>query len=113
MLRHKIDDLVILGIKGTVLALDRETGQEVWRTPLKSCYFTNITRERGLILAGTRGEVFCLDALTGRLLWNNPLKGMGFGLVTFATAPQSPAAHQQMMNDQNNSASTSSATVTT
>src|SRR4051812_30931163 len=81
------EQLVILGIKGTVLALDPASGQEVWRTALKGSQFTNLTRQNGRILAATVGEVFCLDANTGRLLWMNPLKGMGFGVVTFATAP--------------------------
>ena len=92
-------DLIIVGIKGTVIALDVETGNEVWRTPLKGSQFTNITLDRGLVFAAARGEVFCLDAATGRLFWSNPLTGMGWGIVTFATAAQAPAAAQQLANE--------------
>ncbi len=113
MLRNQtIDDLLIIGIKGTVLALDAESGQEVWRTPLKGYDFTNVTREGDRIFAAARGEIFALDALTGRLLWNNPLKGMGFGLVTFATSPQVAAAAQKSLNDASHAA-TSMTTQTT
>jgi hypothetical protein len=35
--------LVYLGIKGTVVAMDRRTGVEIWRTPLKGSQFVNVT----------------------------------------------------------------------
>jgi len=103
-----IDDLLIIGIKGTVLALDAETGAEVWRTPLKGSDFTNLTLTRAgdRVLAATRGEVFAIDALTGNPLWHNPLKGLGLGLVTFATNPQTPAADQKRSNDAHRAAAT-------
>ncbi len=75
---------LIIGIKGTVLALDRTTGQEVWRTPLKGGDFVNVTLAGERVLATTRGEIFCLDQ-AGTILWHNPLKGLGQGLVTVAT----------------------------
>jgi outer membrane protein assembly factor BamB len=76
---------LLIGIKGTVLALDAETGQEIWRTDLKGIGFVNIMRSGDRVLAATRGEVFCLDSSSGDILWHNPLKGLGQGLVTFAT----------------------------
>ena len=86
------NDLVFLGMKGTVLALHAATGAEVWRTPLKGQDFTNITLEGHRLIAAARGEVFCLDPLTGQLIWHNPLKGLGWGLITFASANQTAAA---------------------
>ena len=94
------DDLFVIGVKGSVLALDRKTGREVWRATLKGYGFTNLVREHGLVFAATAGELFCLDLRTGAQLWHNPLKGMGFGIVTFASgSPQAAAAAQQQADD--------------
>ena len=81
----KISDLVFIGIKGSVVALDRATGEQVWATHLKSFDFVNVLLEDGAVLASCCGEVFCLDPLTGNALWHNPLKGFGRGLATIAT----------------------------
>ena len=106
----RIENVVFIGIKGTVVALHRTTGDEIWRTKLKSCHFVNVVHEGDRIFASTIGEVFCLDAASGRILWNNPLKGMGFGLVTFANAPQIMAMKQKMDEDDSSSATTTSTT---
>jgi outer membrane protein assembly factor BamB len=81
----KTSDLVFIGIKGSVLALDRGTGRQVWATPLKGADFVNVLLEDGAVLASCCGEIFCLDPLTGNTLWHNPLKGFGRGLATIAT----------------------------
>ena len=78
---------VYIGIKGHVLALDRKTGTEIWRTPLKTDYgrttsFVNLHRDRDYLYAAVQGEVFCLDPKNGTLLWHNPLKGLGFGVTS-------------------------------
>jgi outer membrane protein assembly factor BamB len=88
------DDRVIIGIKGTVLALDAATGQELWRTPLKGWDFTTLVREGDRIFAAAAGEVCCLDVETGAVLWKNTLKGMGFGIVSIATSTASQAEAQ-------------------
>ena len=92
--RKSIENLVIIGIKGTVVALSAHTGEEVWRTHLKGSYFTTVSHQGGRVFAGTRGEMFCLDARTGRVLWHNPLKGMGFGIITIGDAPLAPPGAQ-------------------
>jgi outer membrane protein assembly factor BamB len=81
----KTTDLVFIGIKGSVVALNRETGQQVWSKALKGSQFVNVVLERGVILASCQGEIFCLDPLTGNRLWHNPLRGYGMGLATIAT----------------------------
>jgi outer membrane protein assembly factor BamB len=81
----KTSDLVFIGIKGSVVALDRATGQQVWATHLKGSDFVNVVLQDGAILASCCGEIFCLDPLTGDALWHNPLKGFGTGLATIAT----------------------------
>ena len=77
--------LVFIGIKGSVVALDRATGQQVWATHLKGSDFVNVVVQDGAVLASCYGEIFCLDPLTGVGMWHNPLKGFGRGLATIAT----------------------------
>jgi outer membrane protein assembly factor BamB len=97
--------LVFVAIRGTAFGLERETGREVWRTPLKGG-FVNLVLDRGDLYAAAHGELFCLDPATGRVRWNNPLKGMGYGIVTVATPTGSTpagsiaAAAEQMDRDE-------------
>jgi len=77
--------LIYVGIRGYVLALDRATGTEVWRTTLKGQDFINLALTDGELLATARGELYCLDPATGMIRWHNPLKGLGWGLVSIAT----------------------------
>ena len=81
----KTSDLVFIGIKGSVVALNHFTGQQAWATHLKGSDFVNVVLLDGAVLASCYGEIFCLDPLTGNALWHNPLKGFGMGLATIAT----------------------------
>jgi hypothetical protein len=77
--------IVYVGLKASVVALDRRTGAEVWRTPLKggvgrSTTFVTLHRDGDILFAGVGGELFALDPKNGTLLWHNPLKGFGFGI---------------------------------
>lgn len=81
----KTSDLVFIGIKGSVVALNRTSGQQVWTTHLKGSDFVNVVVQNDTVLASCYGEIFCLDPLTGTGLWQNPLKGFGVGLATIAT----------------------------
>ncbi|HZS04115.1 MAG TPA: PQQ-binding-like beta-propeller repeat protein [Blastocatellia bacterium] len=78
-------NLIFIGIKGTVVALDRATGEEVWRTIMKGSDFVNLVIDGENLYATTKGEIFCLDPSSGQLRWHNRLSGMGLGLVTIAT----------------------------
>jgi outer membrane protein assembly factor BamB len=81
----KTSDLIFIGIKGSVVALYRDTGQQAWATHLKGMDFVNVALEHDKVLATACGELFCLDAAQGNALWHNPLKGFGRGLATIAT----------------------------
>ena len=83
----KTSELIFIGIKGSVVALHRATGQQVWATHLKGYDFVNVVVENETVLASCYGEIFCLDPFTGNALWHNPLKGFGTGLATIATEP--------------------------
>ncbi len=76
---------IYLGIKGTVIALDADTGTQLWATHLEGSDFVNVVLDGDQLYGATHGEVFCLDPKTGAHRWHNPLKGFGWGLVTIAT----------------------------
>ncbi len=83
-------NLVYIGIKGCVLALDRATGEQIWSTALRGGEFVNVILSDNELYGATKGELYCLDPATGHIRWHNPLKGLGWGLVSIA-APGVPA----------------------
>ena len=80
----KTSDLIFVGIKGSVVALNRSTGEQIWSKRLKSTDFVNVVVEEDQIFATNSGEIYCLNAMTGENLWHNALKGYGIGLATIA-----------------------------
>ena len=77
---------VYAGIKGSVVALDRATGAQIWITSLKGSDFVNVMLDDDDLYASSKGELYCLDPATGHIRWHNPLKGLGWGLVSIATS---------------------------
>jgi outer membrane protein assembly factor BamB len=73
----KISDLVFLGIKGSVVALNRATGEQVWATHLKGSDFVNIVVQNETVFASCYGEIFRLDPLRGTGLWHKAVQGCG------------------------------------
>jgi outer membrane protein assembly factor BamB len=69
--------VIFVGIKGTVLALDRATGTSQWRTELKGSDFVNVIQQDGDLYAATRGRLYRLDPASGTVLWCNELPGLG------------------------------------
>jgi hypothetical protein len=96
----KTSDLVFIGIKGSVIALNRVTGAQVWAIHLRGSGFVNILVQPDAILACCYGEVFCLDPLTGQGRWQNPLTGFGYGLATIAVEGQSETGVATAMAEQ-------------
>jgi len=91
----KPDSILLLAIKCSVLACERETGRRLWQTALKegwtSSDFVSLVADDLRVYATTKGELFCLDLFTGRVLWQDGLKGMGYGVVSLAL-PDATAA---------------------
>jgi|SRR4051812_33682794 outer membrane protein assembly factor BamB len=87
----KTEELMFVGIKGAVLALYRNSGQQAWVAKVGRD-FVNVAVEDGKVFAAAHGEIFCLDPLSGNLLWHNPLKGYGLGLATMAFGGGSASA---------------------
>ena len=100
----KTSDLVFIGIRGSVVALDRASGRQEWATHLKGWDFVNVVLQDNTLLACCNGEMFCLDPLNGNSLWHNKLKGFGTGLATIATesnpSGNGPVLAQKRRGDQ-------------
>jgi len=84
----KTADLIFIGIRGSVIALDRATGQPACTTRLKGYDFVNLVLEDDVLFAAAHGEIFCLEPYSGQVRWHNPLRGHGVGLAAIATANQ-------------------------
>ena len=91
---------IFIGGRGTVLAIDRTSGQEVWRSRLKGRDFVNVVLNGGDLYAATRGELYCLDVAAGNVRWHVPLKGLGGGLVTIAGNQQTVALRARRQKQQ-------------
>ena len=91
---------LFVGVKGTVLAIDRTSGQEVWRSRLKGSGFVNVVLNDGNLYAATNGELFCLEVATGQVRWHSPLKGLGRGLVTIAGNQQTVVLRAKREKDE-------------
>jgi outer membrane protein assembly factor BamB len=99
---------IYIGIHGHVLAVDRATGSEVWRTHLAGSSYVTILRDGGGLYAGAMGKLYCLDRVTGSILWKNGLAGLGYSLITFAGSDATAAISQQAAQRQAAAASSSS-----
>ncbi len=77
------NDHLFIGVGGHVVAVDPATGEEVWRTKLKTSTFATVALTDAGLFGAAGGELFRLDPATGSILWRNKLKGLGMGIVTF------------------------------
>jgi hypothetical protein len=84
-------EMLFIAVSGKVLALDAETGTELWRTKLKSSGTVLLHRDDTRLYASVSGEMFCLDPENGTTRWHNKLKGLGLGLVSMATTADDAA----------------------
>ena len=77
--------MTVGGTKTAVVALDAESGREVWLTkPVNklAAYFSPIVVEMKnttQIICGTIGLCFGIDVKSGEILWTQPLKKLGTG----------------------------------
>ena len=90
--------LLHVGIRSSVVALDARTGEEVWRRALKGVSFVHVARHEDAVFASNRGEIWCLDALTGDVRWHNPMKGFGLGIASMATESGATPEQQALVS---------------
>ncbi|MBI5768603.1 MAG: PQQ-binding-like beta-propeller repeat protein [Verrucomicrobia bacterium] len=104
-------NIVLLGVKGTVLAFQKDTGKQLWATHLKSNGFVTTIADDLLVYAHTGGELFCLDLQTGTGLWQNNLPGLGYDVASLALPNQPPpsdAMQEKLRRDQSDAAAATS-----
>ena len=53
--------LLYIGLKGSVVAVDRSTGAAVWASHPKGGDFVTVTLDRGELYAATKGRLYRLD----------------------------------------------------
>ncbi len=64
------DKVFVSGAEGTVFALERDTGKEVWKKKLNTRVGGGVSAYAGMVLLGTLdGEVIALNQETGEELW--------------------------------------------
>ena len=90
---------VFVGLKGTVVAIDRSSGETLWSTQLKGRDFVTVSVDDGAVFAATRGSVYRLDPATGSVQWSNDLPGLGWGIATIAGADVGPLATERRRRD--------------
>lgn len=103
---------LFIGIRGTVLAIDRATGAEVWVSSLKGGEFVNVVLDGDQLFAASKGRLYRLDPATGQILWENGLTGMGWGLVTIAQVGNSNLLAIEEKRRQDEAAATSTTAAT-
>jgi outer membrane protein assembly factor BamB len=82
----RIDQLIFVGLRGYVIALDRDTGDIVWDNSELNSGPVSLLLDGDRLLVSTNGYIYCLNPLTGRVVWNNPLRGYGVGIAHLASA---------------------------
>lgn len=92
--------------KGEMVALDLETGKQVWATKLPSSAYGDATYSEGVVYTTIfGGEVVAMDAKTGKELWkaklpagaNSPVAISGEYLVTGAGYPEGEGETPQVV----------------
>ena len=76
----KAQDNLFLGIKGHVVCLQRNSGQELWRTKLRTTQITTVAVQNDEVYATARGHLYSLEVASGAVKWENELTGLGHGV---------------------------------
>jgi outer membrane protein assembly factor BamB len=84
--QRTLADLVFVSFNKQVVALDRYTGELVWKwTSPKGSGFTAILVDGDRLIVSSQGYTYCLEPLFGQEVWSNPLEGMGVGIPCLAS----------------------------
>lgn len=79
-------DLVFLSFNKQVVALDRYTGELVWKWSVpKGAGFVALLIDGDRLVASCQGYTYCLEPLFGQEVWSNPLEGLGVGTPCLAS----------------------------
>lgn len=90
-----IDQLIFVGFNGYALALNRVSGEVVWRNSQLKSGYVSLLLDGDRLIVSTNGYMYCLDPLTGRILWHNPLTGYGTGPASL-TSVRGQSSHSSI-----------------
>ena len=87
------NDILLVGMRGQIAAIQRSSGQILWECelPSGSPNFVTLLCQDDHVYACTGGHVHCLALTTGALLWTNKLKGFGYELGSLCIPGSSSA----------------------
>ena len=114
--RAALGRLVFLGFNSYVTALDRDTGEIVWKwvSPDGSSDYVSLLLDGDRLIVSVEGYTYCLNPLSGEQVWANPLKGFGTGIPTLVsargTSSLGAAAAETLAEQRRRAASSSSST---
>jgi outer membrane protein assembly factor BamB len=88
-----IDHLIFVGFNARVAALNRKTGDIVWKwlCPRPYCGYVTLLLDGDLLVVSVNGYIFGLDPATGEQLWHNETKGFGVGVASLVSMHGSPS----------------------
>ena len=110
----KAEDIVLIGVKQSVIAFHKTSGKRLWAADLGSGLgggFVSVIADEARVYAHARGELCCLDLFSGRELWRDRLAGSGYGLASLALSGQpfvTPAPAYERKRQQDASAASAS-----
>ena len=97
---------LFLGINNHVVCLSKKTGEQLWKTKLKSSSITNVYYENENVFAYSGGHLYCLTISDGSIVWENPLKGFGYGTCIIASEHQNTSVISSQVATQQAAAAT-------
>jgi outer membrane protein assembly factor BamB len=86
-----IDQYVFVGLRGRVVALDRDTGAIAWACKeMKGSSYVTLLLDGERLIVSSGGYLYCLDPENGRIVWHNPLRGYGVGVAHLVSVRGQP-----------------------
>ena len=115
----KAEDIVLIGVKQSVIAFLKTSGKRLWVADLGSGLgggFVSLIADEARVYAHTKGELCCLDLFSGKELWRDGLVGSGYGLASLALPGQpfislAPAIAMRRQQDAAAASATTAGTV--
>ncbi|HVU63341.1 MAG TPA: PQQ-binding-like beta-propeller repeat protein [Phycisphaerales bacterium] len=95
-------DLLFVAFNGRVIAVDRTTGEPVWRWQSRRGSYITLLPDGDALFVCANGYTWALDPRDGREIWYQPFKGEGSGIPSLATmrgAANSGAAAEKAARD--------------
>ncbi len=111
------EDVVLLGVKNSIIAFERQTGVRLWQQTVPGSLlgrdFVSLAADDRHVYAHSGGEFCCLELQSGRILWKDELSGLGYGLgcVAIPNGPSTAAllAAEKRRRDSSSSDTSASA----